>query len=516
MQFEALTQIALLGTERQSLPSSPADSPLGQLLARIDVNQREQALLKAAALVAQYERAGNLPVKTGQADVPPCSPESLPWVGARAGGHLLTMLGGEKDELLPEWFALCKQSQQLAPPEALPMLLSLGKAKADLREPILTVLGERGRWLATQLSEWSWVAGETQDESIWQTGEPAARLMFLRKLRQSDPAKARELLAAVWEQEQPDERSAFVQALSVNLGPEDEAFLESALDDKRKEVRRRSADLLIRLPESALVKRMQERLLPLLKFTPGEAGSILKLKKGTKAALEITLPTECNKAMQRDGIDVKPPQGIGEKAWWLVQMLKAVPLKFLEQTCAASPEQIVEGALQTEWRKQLIEAWCESAIRQEDLAWCRVLVEQALKDARIDDWSRLLLVLPQAERDQRVETLFTEQNLRDRIYRVLDLFMEHGSEGWSANFSRRVIAWLKQESAKAAAEPGMWGFLQRLPQGSRHLAPEVLGEAADGWPTQTEGWQYWNNSVDKFLAVVHFRQEMRKGIIGQD
>ena len=49
MQFDTLTQIALLGTERQGLPTAQTDSPLGEVLARVDLTQREQALLRAAA-----------------------------------------------------------------------------------------------------------------------------------------------------------------------------------------------------------------------------------------------------------------------------------------------------------------------------------------------------------------------------------------------------------------------------------------------------------------------------------
>ena len=94
---------------------------------------------------------------------------------------------------------------------------------------------------------------------------------------------------------------------------DDETFLEAALDDRRKEVRGAAADLLARLPESALRRRALERALPLLKF---------KSNKLRRKTIEVTLPEACDKAMQRDGVEPKPGfRGVGEKAWWLQQML---------------------------------------------------------------------------------------------------------------------------------------------------------------------------------------------------
>ena len=43
---------------------------------------------------------------------------------------------------------------------------------------------------------------------------------------------------------------------------DDEPFLESALDDRSREVRQQAADLLTRLPDSRLALRMAERAGP--------------------------------------------------------------------------------------------------------------------------------------------------------------------------------------------------------------------------------------------------------------
>lgn len=71
--------------------------------------------------------------------------------------------------------------------------------------------------------------------------------------------RARDLLASSWAQESPKDRSDFLAAFEKGLSPDDEAFLESTLGDRRKEVRRVASYLLAHLPESGLRRRMLER-----------------------------------------------------------------------------------------------------------------------------------------------------------------------------------------------------------------------------------------------------------------
>ena len=97
---------------------------------------------------------------------------------------------------------------------------------------MLPLLGRRGHWLAAQNPDWAWAIGGTaDDEKIWQVGESGARLLFLQRLRRTNPVHARELLAATWKEETPEDRAGFIAILETGLSPEDEPFLEAALDD---------------------------------------------------------------------------------------------------------------------------------------------------------------------------------------------------------------------------------------------------------------------------------------------
>ena len=81
--------------------------------------------------------------------------------------------------------------------------------------------------------------------TVWETGSRAQRLGYLRRLRRADPAAARELLDRDWATLTPDERGDLVAALADGLALADEALLERALDDRRKEVREAAAGLLV-------------------------------------------------------------------------------------------------------------------------------------------------------------------------------------------------------------------------------------------------------------------------------
>ena len=155
------------------------------------------------------------------------------------------MLSDEFRELLPEWLAALAAVNKRVPEELLPSLLAHGKSNDALREAINQVIGVRGVWLAAQNSDWDFVIGKL-DESVWETGSRLQRLALLEKLRASDSARARELVAETWSEEKPEDRAAFLTTFITGLSLADEPFLEAALDDRRKEVRKAAADLLAR------------------------------------------------------------------------------------------------------------------------------------------------------------------------------------------------------------------------------------------------------------------------------
>jgi hypothetical protein len=292
--YATLVKVALLGRARQAPPTTAGDA-----FARLDLASR----LAAAAL---YEKAGRLAIRV-DATLSPAAlhdDDDAPRASAAASRALAMILTAFPD-VLPEWLARCRGAGRRAREKDLPPLLELGRTTHRLRAGIAGVLGGRGRWLAGENPAWSWAA---RPESVdWQTGARAARLGLLERRRATDPDAARAMLESTFAEESGEDRAAFVAALETGLSMADEPFLERVLDDRRKEVRRAAAALLVRLPGSRLSLRMQERARACIR------------------AGRVVFPAAADDATLRDGVEPVPPKGVGAKAFWLSQIISTVP-----------------------------------------------------------------------------------------------------------------------------------------------------------------------------------------------
>ena len=509
MNFSELVQSALLGTERQPLPPLTENSPLGELLRRIPGEDRATALLTAAAVVAGHERVGRRPERLSGSAPPPSPAESQPRASAAAGELLRRILDGEHPFLGAVWCALATAWNQVAPALLLPGLLDLGVRESACRESLLAVVGERGRWLAGMRESWAWVAGERWDESQWQTGDVAARVLFLRQLRRTEPPRALALLEESWKQESPEDRVRLLGALDVGLNAADEAFLETVLRDKRKEARRLAADYLVRLPQSGLGQRFRERAFPLLNFVPATPGGLLKLKKAQPAKLEVTWPEACPADWQRDGVEARPISGFGEKASWLIQLLEGTPLSTWTDAWGVGPATLFAASQEGDWSKELGEAWARAAIRQRHAAWALASLDWVWKQERQDLLEPLLRLLPVADRERQLAVFLTDK--KSRRFDQLGETLLMGTELWSSDFSATVLGWLRAHTAKPSSD---WMLRNQLKLWAARLHPGQLTAATQGWPTTTSAWDFWSKGVDEFLSVVQFRQELHAAFAG--
>jgi Family of unknown function (DUF5691) len=249
----------------------------------------------------------------------------------------------------------------------LPDLLEIGTTTAALRRDVEAVLGERGQWLAAQETRWAWAAPlparDEDRERLWETGERGQRRRLFELLRREQPAQARELLEEVWKDEEPEDRAWFLDALADGLALDDEAMLERGLGDTRREVRSVAARLLSRLPESAFGLRMRARALPLV-----------RLEGGIRKRLRVALPEEFDEGMAHDGIARKPPRGIGERAWWLLQVVAATPLSAWAEI-GLSPDQAASLRANDEFEQPLRKGLARAAEAQADPAWAAPFLE---------------------------------------------------------------------------------------------------------------------------------------------
>ncbi|MBW4672292.1 MAG: hypothetical protein KME60_33975 [Cyanomargarita calcarea GSE-NOS-MK-12-04C] len=503
--WEELVAVALVGTQRQTWRPKPLDNQLGELLNRLDTADVEGNLLSIAGAIALYQQAGKLIPIDKQRSLKSCDVDDLPECSRLAGQHLGIMLAGEYSELLPEWLALAAESGKRVPSKYLPELLKLGLLKSSLREAILPVLGKRGYWLAAQNPEWSYVGSENT-EKVWETGSLDARKIFLKKLRKEDPNAALSKLQESWKKERAEERASLLQVLETGLSMNDEPFLESALDDKRKQVRDIAANLLSKLP-SRLCQRMKERVKLLLAFKNDR--------------VEVTLPNDCTQEMIRDGIDQsKYSSALGEKASLLLQMLSFVPPSFWCNSWDATPQQIIQAVEGSEWEKMLLEGFATAAVKSEDIAWAEILLTvcDRFSQSSLANGGQLienlLKLIPQNRANALIlQTLLQWPNQPLNSQHPAFLLLVHSRRSWDVAVSDVVLSSIR--GYIEANNQMQWGVRVAWKNFARYLHFSVLDEAVEGLTGVLVEGSSWRDFVDEFLGIMKFRFEFIQALGGE-
>lgn len=327
-------QLAMAGVQQQALP--PALARLASEWGEAET--AVQAFYQAAAVLTQAERCARpLRHRKAAAQVPAAA-ETL-----KTPDESLALLL-RRDFEIPNPFAMLDKARLLlARGEHLPFVLLPAWLDYTLTRPadeqalLMRCTGNRGAWLADLNPEWRLLLNRVADDAHWETGTLVERRSWLIALRQRDPAAARAGLAAVWPTEPPEAREAFIECLADGLSIDDEALLEAARSDKRKEVRRLALDLLAKLPDSAFSRRMLERAAGWLSHVPG---GLLR-----SAKLEVRLPDHYDKAWALDGIPertTRQQDSIGDKANWLFEVIGHLPLDRLLVRLQLTPASFVK------------------------------------------------------------------------------------------------------------------------------------------------------------------------------
>jgi hypothetical protein len=498
---DQLAASAMLGTERAGqLPLTDPAASLGPIIASIAAAPAEDALLSAAAIATLYTKAGQL-APTITALPPAAPPLDRPPVSATSSQHLALILNGHYPEVLPEYLDLLAASGRSPPARHLPALLAIALQKEHLRPRIVSTLGSRGRWLTAQNPEWANLTALPEIEH-YHTGTRSQRLALLERLRNMDPAQSRSLVAATWSEEQPEDRAAFARTFATNLSMEDESFLESALDDRRKEVRAVAARLLATLPESRFAGRMTARLAPLV--------AVNKLAFGT-SKISISVPESHDPSMARDGIDAKssrPP--LGDKAARLAIIIAATPLSFWPATLGLDAAALLKRLSALEWEEAVVLGLATGAVWQKDAALAAAVLQAAAlelceKHYRLIAplFPELMALLSAAQREAALATLLATRDLFDGGALVELLILADHS--WSKSFSEQFLPFLERLAQPATPH---YAALQALVKSFPfHVHPGILptitAKLSASEPTHSE-------HLDQFLAILHFRQAMHK------
>ena len=502
-----LSASALVGTVRAPVPQVLASgTSVDALLDQLSGQTPGSRLLASAALLTTWEQAGIRPLSVSTPRPEPAPPDARPQCPPAAAQHLARILQGDMGPVLHEYLEALSASGRSLPHRWLPELLDLACQKHDVQALVLPLLDERGRWLAAQRQEWQRLPTPVGPEAVtatWATGSRQIRLALLHDLRAIDPSQAVGVLAITWSEEAAQDRAAFIDILAGGLSLADEPFLESALDDRSKQVREAAARLLARLPDSGLVGRMRSRLQPLL--SPG--------RRRPAQSLELSLPEACDEGMVHDGVEPKPLSGMGERVWWLMQMLAVVPPATWSHAWKRSPAELVILAGKTEHESVLLEGWTWAALRHSDGEWMSALLHRwadsawSIVPARTvsvfaEKLSNLLQVVPlDGLNSWLADRVNAGRGALGENDRLLYLLSSH-QRPWSKPLARAVLGGLRALAGSQDSKPLTWRWQSALPNLARYVPPDLAAEAEKGWPSA----RAWAQSIDRFVTILRFRQ----------
>lgn len=504
--WQTMVAAALLGTARQPFQPAIAPGKLGQMLNHLQSKPSETALLLTAATLSLHQRVGWQP-ETRPIVANACSRDDLPRCSPRASRCLQHILAGQSAPLLMEWLHLAAIAQQRVPEMHLPALLDKGRQQRELRSVILPVLGQRGRWLAAQHPDWNYAVAPTT-EADWDTGTTAARLLTLQALRQQAPDRARALLAATWSQETASDRARFLETLQTGLSEADMPFLEQALGDRSKEVRRVAIELLASLPQSRLCQVM----------TPYTC-RYLSVSLSPDPVLQVQVPDQFDDAWMPLGIEQKPSAAVnaklGEKAWWLLQMMGATPLNTWTDRWQLSPQEIVNLTHSHEWQMAVLDGFALAAQRQRNHEWLEAIFklyltgqvsiqDAALIEISIEDLFKAL------SRDRQNAMLIdllnrSPQKINDSLTIWL---LRYNSPAWNLELAQLVLNQLEYYLTENRTFSNFdWELRTALKEFAQLIPVELTREVID-LRSKLNSEDHWLRSIDDLLEILQFRQEM--------
>ncbi|MFD0363817.1 DUF5691 domain-containing protein [Nocardia sp. GCM10030253] len=481
-----LTSVALLGTARRAPDPARLDPPVA---AAATLLRTEPALLllESAALRDTYARGG---LAAGTATPPEPAEDDTRRLLPRSAASRLSRMLADRSPFLAEWFAAAAPRDYRAPDALCGQLLEQAKTNAELREPLLRLAGARGRWLATQHPEWRNLvrrSATTAPADVWQFGRPPERREWLTDLRRRDADAAREALTAAWPKESGPLKAELLAVLAEGISAADEELLETALNDRRADVRRTAAGLLTLLPDSEFAHRMMRRATKWIATVsaPAEHGE-------PRAHLTIEVPDTLDTMDHRDGIADRTVEftyrwgGAPDvTAGRVRQLVAATPLAHWEAALGTAtnpstleptrpnrpgtpeptepsqpstpeptgpsqpgtPEQATQAAIDDRFRQPVFDGWVDATLAQNNPEWARALFNAGVpSDLAMLRRRELFALLPLADRTQHL------LRLDGSWLSELEALLPAMGHPWPEPLAQHLIL-LLFERARAAYQP---------------------------------------------------------------
>jgi hypothetical protein len=198
--------------------------------------------------------------------------------------------------------------------------------------------------------------------------------------------------------------------------------------------------------------------------------------------------------MRRDGIVAKPPQGVGERAFWLRQIIEAAPLDCWG-AYDARPETLLSRKVGDDWGKLLRYALARAAVAQHDGRWASALFRAGFATDDTAVYRGLATTLPADELTDMVARL-VRRNV-DASVRLLDTL----PKPWAGPVCDAVLDSLADTERRRS---GWWQLLRHAESGfDPAYAPRVQA-LADAVPAVDQ------QLLARFTTILTIRHDIHR------
>jgi hypothetical protein len=218
-----------------------------------------------------------------------------------------------------------------------------------------------------------------------------------------------------------------------------------------------------------------------------------------RTRLDVTPPDACTDDMVRDGIRPKPPPGVGERGWWLQQVVAATPLHvWTSLLSAGGPDDVMATPVADDWAATLMAGWAEAANEQHDHAWAGALLPVVAPGLR----PPLLALATARHRDAVLLAMLSRQRSNEDEVQ-LDQALAATPAPWSEDLTGGLLRWL----AKPDIDPKSWYLRPRLAVLAHRLPPSAATQVLAVAAAHPEG-SPWRAHCHVIADLLLFRHQM--------
>jgi Family of unknown function (DUF5691) len=480
-----IVQAATMGIERKQIKK---EELVPEIAASIDeqmpVPSQEDAFLQLAALTHNYRQCGSLPFGGREASIISADEEEKKYAGSEAHRVLQEVLESESNSLFRYWLELCAAAEWIVQPEWIPLFLDKGQRNKELRGLVRSCCGKRGAWLS-QFNE-VWKYNDSDDPQVlWETGTLEQRRIVLGNIRKVEPARARQLLQEIWNQENAATRTELLQQFSIGLSDEDRPWLEELLADKSIKVRDAAMELLKRIPASSIVQFYWQVLSPAIELKK-ERGL---LGLSSKQSILIHAINNIPEPVYKSGIEkLSSEKNVSDQDFLVYQLSMSVPPSFWSDHLQLEKMQLLK--LLQQHAKKLLSALAQAAARFEEKEWLRAILE--LEPTLVI--GEALAIFPQKEAEVlALRYLQSGTELNTILSRLVDFKNE---------WSRELAMALLEEMSKSPYQYSRAFFNDIV-----YLLPPSVAEQLDRIEVKEEYVKtVWNNNREHIKKILSLKQ----------